>query len=106
MAKFMIKAAYTADGMKGLIKEGGSGRKKMVEKMVGALGGSVESFYYAFGEADVYSVVELPDAVTAAAVSFAINASGAVQTSTIPLLSPGEVDKACKKSVGYRAPGK
>src|SRR5260221_11259287 len=106
MAKFMIKASYTVEGMKGLIKEGGSGRKAMLEKMLGPLGGSVESFYFAFGDADVYSVVELPDAVSAAAVSFAINASGAVQTSTIPLLSASDVDAACKKSIGYRAPGK
>ncbi|HEY6192728.1 MAG TPA: GYD domain-containing protein [Bacteroidota bacterium] len=106
MAKFMIKASYTSEGMKGLMKEGGSSRKKVVEKMLAPLGGSVECFYYAFGDADVYSVVELPDAVSAAAVSFAINASGAVQTSMVPLLSPKEVDAACKKSVGYRAPGK
>jgi uncharacterized protein with GYD domain len=106
MAKFMIKASYSTDGVKGLMKEGGSSRKAMIEKMLKPLGGSVESFYFAFGDADVYSVVELPDAVTAAAVSFAINASGAVQTSTIPLLTPAEVDAACKKSVGYRAPGK
>ena len=106
MARFMIKASYTVEGMRGLIKEGGSGRKGMVEKMLWGLGGKLESFYFAFGETDVYAIVDLPDAVAAAAASFAINASGAVHTSTTPLLTPEDVDAACKKSVNYRAPGK
>jgi uncharacterized protein with GYD domain len=105
MAKYMIKASYTADGTKALLKEGGSSRRATVQKMVGGLGGKVEAFYYAFGEADVYVIVDIPDAITAAAVSLAVNASGTVQLSTIPLLTPEEIDAACKKSVAYRAPG-
>ena len=106
MAKFLIKASYTAEGLKGLLKDGGTGRRAAVDKMLDSLGGKVEAFYFAFGEADVFVIVNLPDAVTAAAISFVINASGAVQSSTIPLLTPEEVDAACKKSVNYRAPAK
>ena len=106
MAKFLIKASYTPDGMKGLLKEGGTSRKSMVEKMLGGLGGKLEAFYYAFGEADVYAIFEVPDAVTAAAMSLAINAAGAVHSSTTSLLTTEEVDAACKKSINYRAPGK
>lgn len=106
MAKFMIKASYTVEGAKGLQKDGGSGRKAAVEKMVSSLGGSVESFYFAFGADDVFVIADIPDAVTAAAISFTVNASGAVNASTIPLLTVQDVDAACKKSVSYRAPGK
>lgn len=106
MAKFMIKASYTADGTKGLLKEGGSSRKAVVEKMVRGAGGKLESFYFAFGESDVVSIVDLPDAATAAAMSISINASGAVNLSMIPLMTPEDVDLACKKSVKYQAPGK
>lgn len=106
MAKFLIKASYTAEGLKGLLKEGGSGRRAAVDKMVGGLGGKVEAFYFAFGEADVFSIVEIPDSVTAAAISFAINAAGAVESTTTPLLSAEDIDAACKKSVNYRPPGK
>ena len=106
MAKFLIKASYTAEGLKGLLKDGGTGRRAAVDKMLDSLGGKVEAFYFAFGEADVFVIVNLPDAVTAAAISFVINASGAVKSSTTPLLTPEEVDAACKKSVNYRAPGK
>lgn len=105
MAKFMVKASYTSEGTKGLLKEGGSSRKAMVDKMIKGLGGSVEAFYFAFGDADVFLICDLPDATTAAALSLVINASGAVSTSTIPLLTVQEIDQACKKSVAYRAPG-
>ena len=106
MSKFLIKASYTADGTKGLLKDGGTGRRKAVDKMVGGAGGKVEAFYYAFGDTDVFSIIDVPDSVTAAAMSFAISSTGAVRISMTPLLTPEEVDAACKKSVSYKAPGK
>jgi uncharacterized protein with GYD domain len=105
MAKFMVKASYTAEGTRGLLKEGGSSRKATVEKMIKGAGGSMEAFYYAFGDADVFIVCDVPDSPTAAALSLSINATGAVDVSMIPLLTVQEIDQACKKSVGYRAPG-
>ena len=71
-----------------------------------SLGGSVEAFYYAFGETDVYVIVDAPDNATAAAVSLAVSASGAVALKTTPLLTPEEIDQAARKTVEYRAPGK
>ena len=73
--------------------------------MVTALGGKLETFYFAFGETDVYGICELPDSVTAAAASLAINSSGMVSETIVPLLTPEEIDQACKKSVAYRPPG-
>ena len=105
MPKFLIKASYTQAGTKGLLQEGGSSRKAAVERMVNALGGTLEVFYDAFGETDVYGICDLPDSVSAAAASLAINASGMVSESIVPLLTPEEIDRACKKSVAYRAPG-
>lgn len=106
MPKFMIMASYTVEGTKGLIGEGGSSRKAAVEKMLGAMGAKLESFYYAFGETDVYAVVDMPDSVSALAASLAINSSGAVTNELIPLITVEDVDAACKKSVNYRAPGR
>ena len=105
MAKFMIKASYRGDGTKALLKEGGSGRRAAVQKSLSAVGGKVDAFYYAFGEADVYAIIDVPDVITAAAVSLAVNATGRIELSTIPLLTPEDIDAACKKSVKYRAPG-
>ena len=105
MKKYLIKGSYNSNGIKGLIEDGGSQRKLAVEKMLAGMGGKIESFYYAFGEHDVYVVAELPDDVSAAAVGLRINSSGLVSISTTVLLSPEDIDAASKKSVSYRAPG-
>jgi uncharacterized protein with GYD domain len=105
MPKFMIKASYNADGAKGLLKEGGSGRVEAVRKLAQSLGGRIESFHFAYGEDDAYVIGEFPDAATVLAVSLAVNASGSVRVVTIPLIGPEELDAATKKTVAYRAPG-
>ena len=105
MPKFMIKVSYTTEGTQGLLKEGGTGRRAAVQKLIESLGGKVEVFYFAYGEDDAYVITDVPDATSALAVSLAVNASGAVRLSTIPLITPEEIDAACKKSVPYRAPG-
>ena len=105
MAKFMVKGSYTAEGAKGFLKDGGTGRRAAVQKAVEGLGGSIESFYFSFGDADVYVVVDLPDNTSAAALSLAVNSQGRVELQTIPLLTAEEMDEATKKSVEYRAPG-
>ena len=106
MAKFLVKASYTAaDGTRGLIKEGGSGRVEAVTKLTKRLGGKVEAFYFAYGECDAYLIVDVDDEATALALSLAVNASGAVTVELVPLITPKQMDEATKKSVSYRAPG-
>ncbi len=106
MPKYLLEASYTAEGAKGLAKEGGSSRRKMVTEMVKGMNGTIEAFYFAFGTTDVFVLADVPDAVTAAALSLAINQSGAVHLKTHVLMTPEEMDQAAKKSVSYRAPGK
>lgn len=105
MPKFMIKASYNAEGARGLMKEGGTARRAAVQKLAESLGGRIDSFYFAFGENDAYVVGDFPDAATVLAVSLAVNASGAVRVTTVPLIAPEDVDAAAKKNVAYRAPG-
>jgi uncharacterized protein with GYD domain len=106
MAKFLFEAKYTADGAKGIIKEGGSARKAAIEKSVVALGGRLESFYFAFGDVDAYVIVDLPDNTTAAAMALAVGQSGLASTKTVVLLTTEEADAATKKPVNYRGPGR
>ena len=106
MPMYLIAAKYTQQGVQGLLKEGGSSRRKAVEEMARSLGGRVESFYFAFGMSDVFVVVDMPDAATAASVSLTVNASGSVTTTTVPLLTIEEMDEATRKTVSYRAPGR
>jgi uncharacterized protein with GYD domain len=105
MPKFMVKASYSAEGTKGLIKEGGSGRRAAVQKLIESMGGKVEAFYFAYGQDDAIVIVDLPDAAAGLAVSLAANASGALRLSTVPLITVEEMDAASKKSVAYRPPG-
>ena len=105
MAKFLITASYTTEGARGLLKEGGTSRRAAIVKLIEGIGGKVEAFYFAYGENDAYVITDLPDATSGLAVSLAVNASGAVRLSTIPLITPEEIDAASKKSVAYRAPG-
>jgi uncharacterized protein with GYD domain len=105
MAKYLLKASYTTDGVKGVLKDGGSGRRAAVEQTARGLGGSLESFYFAFGDTDAYVVVDLPDNATATAISLVVNAAGGAQVTTVPLITPEEADEATKKSVEYRPPG-
>jgi len=106
MPKYLLEGCYTTEGAKGIAKEGGSSRRQFVSEMIKNLHGNVEAFYYAFGTPDVYLIVDVPDSVTIAALSLAVNQSGAVQLKTHVLMTPEEMDQATKKSVNYRAPGK
>lgn len=105
MPKYVIKASYTAEGAKGLMKTGGTARRAAVQKMMEGLGGKLEAFYFAYGADDVFAICDLPDTASGIAASLVINASGAVHSSTTPLITPEEVDAACKKLPEYRAPG-
>jgi uncharacterized protein with GYD domain len=101
----MVQASYTVEGTKGLIRDGGSKRRAVVEKAIAALGGKVEAFYFAFGKSDVVIIADLPDAASAVSVSLTVGATGSVETMTTPLITAEEMDAACKKHVNYTAPG-
>jgi uncharacterized protein with GYD domain len=105
MAKYLFQASYTAEGTKGLLKDGGSQRRATVEQALKGLGGRLEAFYYAFGEHDVIAIADLPDHASTTALSLTIAASGAAGVKTTVLITPEEVDQAAKKVVSYRAPG-
>lgn len=105
MAKYLVIANYTTEGLKGLLKEGGSGRRDAIRQLIEGLGGSLEAFYFGFGSDDVYVLVDAPDNVTSAAASLVVNASGTVKTRTVVLLTPEEMDAATQKSVDFRPAG-
>jgi uncharacterized protein with GYD domain len=105
MPKFLIQATYTPEGARGLLEEGASGRRAAVDQVVDDLGGTVEAMYFAFGEADFVCLIDFPDAVSMAAVSLAVKASGALHTRATPFLTLDEIDKATRRQVTFRAPG-
>ncbi|HSE95545.1 MAG TPA: GYD domain-containing protein [Methylomirabilota bacterium] len=106
MAKYLLQGSYTVEGARGLLKDGGSKRRAAIEAMIKGLGGRLETFYFAFGDTDVYVIADVPDQVTASALALTVGASGAASVKTTVLVTPEEVDQAVKKTVQYRAPGK
>jgi uncharacterized protein with GYD domain len=106
MSKYLIKASYSTEGIKGVLTEGGSSRANAVSKALEGVGGTMESFYFAFGTDDVYVIAELPDNASAMAMAATVGASGALSRyETVVLQTPAEVDAAITKSIDYRPPG-
>ena len=106
MSKFMVRASYSTEGLKGLMREGGTSRRDAFKAAVESAGGTLETFLYGFGENDAYIIVDVPDPETMTAISLAIGVSGAaLSLNTIALLTPEQVDAAVKKNVNYRPPG-
>lgn len=105
MPKYLFHGNFTAEAVKGLIREGGTARVKAVEKLAKSVGGKLESYHFAFGDTDYYIIVDLPDNNAAAAVSLTVGASGAIANNTTVLLTAAEVDEAVKKHPTYRPPG-
>lgn len=104
MPKYLWKVSYTNDGVKGLLHEGGTSRREVVTKLCAELGGNLEAFYYAFGDVDAYIIAELPDNVSASAISLQVAAAGGAVLKTVPLVTCEEIDAATKQSVAYRPP--
>ena len=107
MPKYLIQGSYSQQGLQGMLKEGGSKRREAAEQVIKGVGGRLEAYYYAFGSDDFVILADLPSNVDAAALSFAVNASGAVKSRMTALITPEEADEATKKmkTVKYRAPG-
>lgn len=106
MSRYLFQVSYTPDGLKGLAKDGAAARPAAVETLVGGLGGSLVSFDFAFGDYDVYVIVDLPDDESAASIPLVVAASGAVSRfNTVKLLSIDQVDAALAKHPDYRPPG-
>ena len=76
-----------------------------MEKLVSNVGSKLEGLYYALGKADVFVLVDLPSAASAAAVAVAVDASGLVRTRTIPLPTVEEIGQSLSTNVSYRPPG-
>ena len=106
MAKYMMRVNYTAEGAKGLVKDGGSKRRAVAQAAAESVGGKVEAYYFAFGDTDAFVLADLPDAASAAAIALTVSAGGAATVQTTVLLTPEELDTAAKKSPLYSPPGR
>lgn len=105
MAKYLLKVRYTGEGLAGVLHDGGSARRAMADELAKSVGGSIESFHFAFGDVDAYCVCELPDNRAAATVAMTVSGSGRVSITTVPLLTVEDVDEiAAGPKPAYTAP--
>ena len=105
MTKYLFEANYVGDGIKGLMQEGGTRRREALVEALKSVGGSLDCFYYAFGDIDVLGVLDAPSDADAAALSLMINSTGSVDVRLKPLMTVEDIDAAAKKTPSYRAPG-
>lgn len=106
MAKYLAIGSYTVDGLRELAAHGASARIEASKKLVAEAGGSIESFYFAFGSDDAFIVCDLPDNVAAAATAIAAGSSGVVVSRMVPLLTAEEVDQATSRNLRMAGPGR
>lgn len=105
MAKFLTRGSYTADGIKGVLEDGGTNRVQAAKQLIEGVGGKVKAFYFCFGDDDFIIVSGGPDYIGKLAISMIANATGAVKVKTTILFTPEEMDKATKMIAEYRPPG-
>jgi uncharacterized protein with GYD domain len=87
MAKYALLGGYTAEAWRGMIDDPAS-RRSAVQKAAEAVGGSIEAFYWSFGEDDFLVFAEIPDDIAAAAISVGFGSSGRLRNlRTIKLIT-------------------
>lgn len=106
MPKYLFHVNYVGDGIKGLLRDGGTKRKEVTEKLINSVGGKIESFYFAFGETDLYIIADMPDSAASASISLTSAATGMIAGKTTVLITPEELDKAVKIKPTYQPPGR
>jgi uncharacterized protein with GYD domain len=105
MPKYLLEVNYTLEGVKGVTAEGGSARVAAATTLIESVGGKIESFYFAFGDTDVYVIADMPDNMSAASAALAVSGGGGATARTVVLLTAADVDAATKKTTTYRPPG-
>jgi uncharacterized protein with GYD domain len=106
MPKFLVQASYTVDGTKGLLAGGGSARREAVKELLTPLGGTLEAFYFTFGDSDAILIIDVPSNETALGIAMTVRASGMVSSKMTVLLPIEEVDRAAKLPIHFKPPGR
>ena len=106
MPQYLLQGSYTSDAWAAQVKDP-KNRLDAVRPAFEALGGTIDHSWLCFGEYDLAVVASFPDNVSAAAISIAVAAGGAINLKTTPLLSIEDGIEATKKAghAGYRPPG-
>ena len=105
MPKYLFSISYTAEGAKGVRKDGGTKRRKVASKAVESLGGKLEALYFCFGQYDAVVIADLPDAASAAALSLAVAGTGGAETDDDRAHHPGRDGQGRGQEDRLQSPG-
>jgi uncharacterized protein with GYD domain len=97
MPRYLWQVSYTVGGLEGVLRDGCTKRRQVVQQLVEGLGGRLELFDYALGNDDAFIVAQLPSNVSAISVAMAVNAGGGATLKTSVLVTPEEIDQAASK---------
>jgi uncharacterized protein with GYD domain len=107
VAKYLVLFSLTGETIKRFLAKP-TDRAAVVRDLAESVGGSLESYYWMFGQYDGAGVFVLPDSHTMAALSLAATSSGAfTRFETHELIEPSDLlaiaDRA--KGIAYQPPG-
>ena len=106
MPKFMYSGSYTAEGAAGILKEGGTARRDEAVRIAESFGGTLEAYYWCYGDKDFMCIMDVPDSAKIAKLSLHIGASGTFSGKLTPLITVEEMDDICNADIGdFRLPG-
>jgi len=106
MSKYLIKASYSPEGIKGVMAKGGTARVAAIEKLAAGVGGTLETCYFAFGGDDLYAIVDAPSHEAMAAIAGTVTSTGALSGyETVVLLTAEQIDAAANLKIDYTPPG-
>jgi uncharacterized protein with GYD domain len=104
MPRYLFTVEYNREALGGPMKQGGTARRAAVEKLIGDVGGQVETLHWS-PEGVAYVIVSLPHERAAATVSYTVLSAGSANTvRVVDLLTAEEIDEAVKVAIDYQSP--
>ena len=109
MPKYMVMGSYTSESWARMV-DNPSDRAAVARAAAEAVGGTLESFYWAFGPDDFVAIADVPDDASAAGISVGVSSSGmAAHIRTVRLFTMAEgiamLQRAKTVASAYRPPG-
>ena len=107
MAKYLALFGFTSEAIKQFVANP-SDRAVVVRRLVESVGGSLECYYWMFGQYDGMAIVEMPDSQAHAAATMALISSGAfTHFETHELIEADDLTAIAERAreIAYQPPG-
>tara|TARA_B100001113_G_C21095938_1_gene616583 strand:- start:1012 stop:1323 length:312 start_codon:yes stop_codon:yes gene_type:complete len=95
----MYSGNYTPKGAAGLLEDGGTARKQETLRILTEMGGSLESYYWCYGNTDFIMIADMPSESAAIKLALQVGSSGVFNGNLTPLISADEMDAAVNEEI-------